>query len=65
MVLLAGVQALFRSLGMSMWPADRAEHDRDVATTRARLGETGFERAWAEGTAMTFDEVIEYAMRRD
>lgn len=61
-VLLGWVQARFRELGTSMWPADGTEYDRDVAATRERLGAADFEREWAQGSAMSYDELIEYAL---
>jgi predicted ATPase/DNA-binding XRE family transcriptional regulator len=61
-VLLGWVEVCFRALGTSMWPADRAEFDRDVTTTRGQLSESRFEEAWATGGAMAYDEVIAYVL---
>jgi predicted ATPase/DNA-binding XRE family transcriptional regulator len=58
-VLLGWVATRFRALGTPMWPADRAEYDRDVAATRRRLSAAGFEEAWATGSAMSYDEMID------
>ena len=43
-------------------PADRADHDRDVAAVRAALGEAAFAAAWAEGRAMTMEQAIAEAL---
>ena len=45
-----------------MTPADRADHDRDVATVRAALGEAAFAAAWAQGRAMTMEQAIAEAL---
>ena len=58
-ILLGWVKALFRAQGTSMWPADRAEYDRDVAATRGRLSEACFGEMWATGSAMSYDEMID------
>ncbi len=39
------------------------DHDRDLAATRAMLGEEAFALAWAEGQAMTLDQAVEYALQ--
>jgi predicted ATPase/DNA-binding XRE family transcriptional regulator len=59
--LLGWADSRFRALGTPMWPADRAEYDRDVAATREWLSAAEFEEAWATGSAMSFDEMIHYA----
>jgi len=38
-------------------------HERTAAKLRERLGESEFERLWAEGAAMGVDEVVAYAER--
>jgi len=45
-----------------LFPADRAEYDRSVATTRAQLAEAAFAAAWAEGQAMPREQVVAYAL---
>ncbi len=39
-------------------PIYRADYERSLAATRAQLGEKTFAAAWAEGRAMTLDEVL-------
>jgi tetratricopeptide (TPR) repeat protein len=43
-------------------PADLDDNERDVAWARTRLGEEAFAAAWAEGRAMSLEEIIAYAM---
>jgi non-specific serine/threonine protein kinase len=41
--------------------AERADYQKGVAAARAALGDEAFERAWAEGRAMSLDEAVRYA----
>jgi predicted ATPase/class 3 adenylate cyclase/uncharacterized protein HemY len=50
-------QELFR-----LSPADRADHDRDVAAVRAALGEAAFAAAWAAGRAITMEQALAEAL---
>jgi hypothetical protein len=45
-----------------MWPHERAEYERAVASLHAQLGERSFAQAWAEGKAMPLDKAIASAM---
>jgi hypothetical protein len=38
--------------GFTLWPADRVEYERNLATIRAALSEAAFAAAWAEDQAM-------------
>ena len=49
-------------LGLRPVPPDQEYHDQHTATTRARLGESAFAAAWAEGRAMTLEQAIDYAL---
>jgi DNA-binding CsgD family transcriptional regulator len=44
-------------------PAQQREHDGDVAKLRDGLGPSGFETAWAQGEAMSWDEACDYVSR--
>jgi tetratricopeptide (TPR) repeat protein len=48
---------------------EEADYERAVATTRVALGEDAFDQAWSEGSAMTLDDAMRYALgvktRRD
>jgi hypothetical protein len=47
----------------TLWPVRTAEHDAALAAARAALGEEEFDRAWAEGEAMTLEQAVEHALR--
>src|SRR5262249_24099668 len=51
-------EALHQAIGAPLPPVYRAEYDQSVAAARAQLGEKAFTAAWAEGRAMTLDEVL-------
>jgi tetratricopeptide (TPR) repeat protein len=61
-VLLGWVEARFQAIGTSMWPADRAEYDHDVAVTNGGLSDACFTQAWAKGSAMAYDEALTYML---
>ncbi|MCL6650322.1 MAG: tetratricopeptide repeat protein, partial [Chloroflexi bacterium] len=56
--LLAAAAAARGALGALRLPMEQAEHERDVARTRAALGEAAFAEAWARGEALTLEEAI-------
>jgi predicted ATPase/DNA-binding CsgD family transcriptional regulator/transcriptional regulator with XRE-family HTH domain len=60
--LTAGATALETSAGIWAFPPIRARHERWLTDARAALDEATERDAWAEGTAMTLDEVIEDAL---
>ena len=43
-------------------PIERDEHDGYAAAARAQLGEVPFAAAWAEGSAMSLEQAVEYAV---
>jgi hypothetical protein len=45
-----------------IWPDERRDYERIVATARAQLGEEAFAMAWAAGRAMSLDQAIAYAL---
>ena len=55
--LLGAAQALLESVGALLDPADVMEYRRNEDAARARLGEAAFLAAWAEGHAMTPEQV--------
>jgi tetratricopeptide (TPR) repeat protein len=55
-------QALGEGIGhAAAHPLDAAAHRESIASVRVVLGEEAFDRAWAEGTAMTLDDALTYA----
>ena len=63
--LLGAADALMAVSGRVRLPGDQADYDDDVALVRASLGEEGYSAAWAEGRAMTYEQAVEYTLRRD
>ena len=55
-------EALREVVGASVLSFYRADYDRGVAAARAGLAPTDFDRAWAEGRALTWDQAIRYAL---
>ena len=52
-------------IGALMPPSDRPHHDHQVAAARAALGDDiAFNREWQEGRAMTMEQAIDYALRK-
>jgi DNA-binding NarL/FixJ family response regulator len=45
-------------MGQPLSPVERVAYEMEVAATRRRLGEKGFTTAWAEGRAMTAEQVL-------
>jgi DNA-binding CsgD family transcriptional regulator len=61
---LLGVAArLHELLGTPLDPVARPHHDRAIADTRAVLGDSGFQAAWAAGQALSLAEAVSEASR--
>ncbi|MBI3460793.1 tetratricopeptide repeat protein, partial [Candidatus Acetothermia bacterium] len=62
--LFGAAEALRQVICSPLLPSERISYgyDHDVATLRTALGEEAFAKAWAEGRAMTLDQVIAYAL---
>ncbi|MDQ3703430.1 MAG: tetratricopeptide repeat protein, partial [Chloroflexota bacterium] len=63
--LLATAETVFAALGAVLWPADRVSFDDAAATARAGLTPAAWERAWAEGRAMSLPEAVLYALSHE
>jgi len=66
--LLGAAEATRQMTGFALsavHPYWAAERDREVAATRASLGEDGFAAAWSEGQAMPLDAAVAYALAAD
>ncbi len=62
--LLGATDALLKTSGVVLEPADRADYDRKIEHTRAQLDEGAFAMAWDEGKAMPLNEAIAYALNQ-
>jgi DNA-binding CsgD family transcriptional regulator len=51
-------EVLRERMGQPLFPVERVVYEMGVAATRRRLGEKGFTTAWAEGRAMTLEQVL-------
>jgi predicted ATPase/DNA-binding CsgD family transcriptional regulator len=60
--LLAASSALLEAIGVPLAPVDQAALARDLDATRERLGAAAWERAWAEGLALSAEEAIALAL---
>ncbi|MGI9058178.1 MAG: tetratricopeptide repeat protein [Ktedonobacteraceae bacterium] len=56
--LWGAAEALREAIGTPMPPIYQADYQQVVNTTRTRLGEEGFGKAWSQGRAMTPEQVI-------
>jgi len=60
--LLAAVDMLLRVFGLGPNVQMKPGYDRALPVLRQHLGDSLFERAWTEGQAMTFEQVVVYAL---
>jgi predicted ATPase len=63
--LFGAIDALFEATGYIIDPDDKVEYDRNLEAVRSRLDPETFERAWAEGQAMTLEEAVAEATEDD
>jgi hypothetical protein len=56
-------QALRDAIGTPVPPIEQTRYARDQAMVRMQLGADAFDRACAEGRAMTTDQAIAYALK--
>jgi tetratricopeptide (TPR) repeat protein len=60
---LSGAAESIRSaIGYQFLPADRIEHEQGLVTLRDALGVEVFDKAWAEGQALSFEEAVALAL---
>src|SRR5215210_560213 len=60
--LFGAAEMLLRSLEAALDPSGSLEYDRNIAGTRARLGEEAFARAWQEGSTMALEQAVDEAL---
>jgi predicted ATPase/DNA-binding SARP family transcriptional activator len=63
--LFGAVEAQREAIQTGLAYADRIEEDRHLDAVRAQLDESTFAVAWAEGRAMTLEQAVDYALRKD
>ena len=63
--LFGATETFYAQLQFLLSPLERDNHERDVAATRAALGEEVFSSLRAEGRAMTMEQAVEYALIDD
>ncbi len=61
--LLAAVQTQRQAIGVTLLAADQSDFDQIVTDAKALLPPAAFETAWAEGQALTIDQIIELASK--
>ncbi|HEX9440857.1 MAG TPA: hypothetical protein VF909_14320, partial [Roseiflexaceae bacterium] len=60
--LLGAAEALRKAIGAPLPPVERPDYERTVAAARAQLDAATFATAWAEGQALTLEQVIAEAL---
>jgi tetratricopeptide (TPR) repeat protein len=60
--LFGAMEAMHEAMGVVLSPVDRADYERAVVVARAQIDESMWAAAWAEGQAMSLDQVIAYAL---
>jgi predicted ATPase/DNA-binding CsgD family transcriptional regulator len=56
--LFGAAASLLETVGVPIWPIDKVDYDRNLATVRARLGEEAFTAAFALGQEMPLGQAI-------
>jgi tetratricopeptide (TPR) repeat protein len=62
-ILFGAIAARRAALSAPMWPAERVEYERHIASVRTALGEGALQAALAEGRSMTLEDAIAYALQ--
>ncbi len=60
--LFGASNALREAINAPMWPAERADYERNLAAAHAQLDEATWQASWAEGRAMPPEEAVAYAL---
>jgi predicted ATPase/DNA-binding SARP family transcriptional activator/DNA-binding CsgD family transcriptional regulator len=63
--LWGAAEALREAVGTIFSPLDRHFYEPYIAAARTQLDKAAWEAAWAEGRAMTFEAMIEYALSEE
>lgn len=57
--LWAVTQAQREAIGAPRWPIDQPEYERELSNLRVALGEAEFAAAWADGSGMALEQVLD------
>jgi tetratricopeptide (TPR) repeat protein len=60
--LLGAAEALREKINIAMTPPERLEYEREITDLRANVEEKIYKSYWAEGRAMTMEQVIHFAL---
>ena len=60
--LFGASEALRLAIGAYMWPAEQIEWERHLGSTRTQLDEVEWDKAWQEGSAMSMEAAVAYAL---
>ncbi len=60
--LFATVQVQLDTIGITLYPADQMEYERNTALVYEHLGEVTFNAAWNEGKAIPLEQAVTYAL---
>jgi tetratricopeptide (TPR) repeat protein len=60
--LLSASESLRQVVGVARSPVDQQDYDACLAGARSQLDEAAFAAAWAEGSTMTFEQAVAYAL---
>lgn len=60
--LYAAADSIRAAIGAKRSPLEHEEYERRVAMTRVKLGDKGFETAWARGRALDMNGAIDFAL---
>ena len=61
-VLFGSAQSLRDTIGVALPPAERADHEREVAAVRGLIDDLHFSASWQRGAAMGLEEAVRYAL---
>jgi len=60
--LFGAAEILRENINIQMMPTERPEYDREVNDLRANMDLSAFNKAWAEGRALTMEDAIAFAV---
>jgi predicted ATPase/class 3 adenylate cyclase/DNA-binding XRE family transcriptional regulator len=64
-ILFGAAEALRESISLPMTPIERMEYEREVNDLRVNMDEAAFKKAWADGRALSIEQVIALALENN